>query len=317
MQLHLRIAVYRGGDFWRECWKSVKENLDLFEGVFVSFNLYDGVEDDIAVMQDIQSDKLHWRKQEQYLSAEAHGRVIDAWLRGFNLTGHIFILCHDDILSREGLLELKALDLKEDDAAFCGALFFSENGDRKPIIVHELSRDTSIHTPPDIFISTWDSKSLNVSRSVIPAKAFHPKVMPCHCLEYGCFAELLYLCTPFTKRIYQTNAPAVKIRNHSGSESHATPPDLYLFDNILLRHYMFSIFSQQDVKLKMASDLGYLFREHPLQGVIYWLRGQSRLLSVEHYRPFAGLTVLWYFVLILWEKAIHRIRRLSLEGSAS
>ncbi|MBR4676188.1 MAG: hypothetical protein IKP00_17160 [Victivallales bacterium] len=306
MQLHLRIAVYRGGDFWRECWKSVKENWDLFDGIFVSFNLYDGVEDDIAVMQDIQSDKLHWRRQKEFLSAEAHGRVIDEWLRGFNLKGHIFILCHDDILAREGLLELKALDLKENDAAFCGALFFSEDGGRKPIIIHELSSDTRFYTPPDIFITTWESKSLNVSRCVIPAMAFHPKVMPCHCLEYGCFAELLYLCTPFTQRIYQTNAPAVKVRCHSGSETRATPPDLYLFDNILLRHYIFTTFPQGDVKLKMASDLGYLLREHPLRGGLYWLRGQFRLLSVEHYSPFAGLKVLWFFVLILWEKLTQR-----------
>ena len=316
MQLHLRIAVYRGGDFWRECWESVKENWDLFDGIYVSFNLYEGVKDDIAVIKDTQSDKLHWRRQEEFLSAEAHGRVIDAWLREFNLTGHIFVLCHDDILSREGLLELKALDLKENDAAFCGALFFSEDGGRKPIIVHELSSDTSLFTPPDIFISTWESKSLNVSRGVIPAMAFHPKVMPWHCLEYGCFAELLYLCTPVTKRIFQTNAPAVKIRAHSGSETRATPPNLYLFDNILLRHYIFSLFPQRDVKLKMASDLGYLFREHPLRGVAYWLRGQLRLLSVKHYRPFAGLAVLWYFVLILCEKISQRLNHSSLEGDA-
>ena len=30
MKLFLRVAVYNGGVFWRECWESIKENLDIF-----------------------------------------------------------------------------------------------------------------------------------------------------------------------------------------------------------------------------------------------------------------------------------------------
>ena len=307
MQLHLRIAVYKGGDYWRECWKSVKDNLDLFDGMFVSFNLYEGQEDDIAVMHDVASDKLHWRKQDKFLSAEAHGRVIDAWLRQFNLKGHIFILCHDDMLVRKGLLELRELNLKDNDAVFCGAEIFNEDDKLKSIIIHELSSNPRICMPPDVFIATWNCKSLNVSRSVIPAILFNQKTMPCHCLKYGCYAELLYLCTPFTKRIYQTYSPAVKIRRHSASETSRTPPSMYTFDYLLFCTYMFSVFPYSDVRFKMASDIGFLLKRHPLCHMFYLLQAQFRLMHVKHYNSWTGLLILGYFLMIFWNKITSKL----------
>lgn len=51
MKLYLKIAVYRGGDYWKECWASVKQNLEFFEGVFISINYSDLQADDIALIQ--------------------------------------------------------------------------------------------------------------------------------------------------------------------------------------------------------------------------------------------------------------------------
>ena len=36
MKLSLVITVFNGGEYWRKCWQSVIENLDVFDRVFVS-----------------------------------------------------------------------------------------------------------------------------------------------------------------------------------------------------------------------------------------------------------------------------------------
>ena len=173
MKLHLRIAVYRGGAYWKECWESVKENLDLFDGVYISINQSELQEEDIATVRDLRSDKIHLLCQEKYLTAAQHGIVMNNWLKKFHLDGYVYILCHDDILVREGLLELRAMPLQETDAVFCGAHFFSSDGSEVPDPSQEA--DYTFPVSPEKFVLIHGRLSLNISRLVVPATLFHSK----------------------------------------------------------------------------------------------------------------------------------------------
>ena len=302
MDMHLRIAVYRGGKLWQECWDSVKKNLDLFEGVYISFNYSETQDADIALIRNETSEKIHWIKQEKTLSAEKHGILIDRWLADFHLNGHIFILCHDDILSREGLLELKEKNLKADEAVIGGYCFFSDDDkSNREIIAHEFCNDSNIPITTEQFISQFEYKMLNVSGIVLPTSIFAHKNLPWQMLWYGCWAELCYLANPYIKNIYQMMSPTVKVRWHQSSETSHTPKNAFLYDSLVLYCHVFSAFANHALRMKMVANIGYLIKKNVWRGFLYFIQIQFSLLRLNYYYP-AALKIYWYAILKIFRR---------------
>jgi len=308
MKLHLKVAVYRGGTFWKECWESIKQNLDLFEGVYVSFNLSELQDEDVAVIGDLQSEKIHWIRQKRFLSAAQHGVAMDHWLRQFRLDGHVLIFCHDDILIREGLLELHAMNLQESDAAFCAAVvFFEKKEGRRSLVARELAWQSRAPMSPEVFLTTRDQLLLSVSRVVIPAAAFRNDPAVWNLPEYGCWAEFCYLCAPEVSRIFQTAAPAVGVRWHENSETSRTPRSLRVFDTILFQLYMFSRSKDPCLRLRAAKDAGYAMRLDFPRSLLYFVQAQFRLRKLDSWRPADGVLMAGYFIRIVGEKIMKRL----------
>ena len=308
MKLQLKVGVYRGGAFWKECWESIRQNLDLLEGVYISFNLSELQDEDVAVIRDFQSEKIHWIRQKRFLSAEQHGVAIDHWLRQFNLEGHVLILCHDDVLIREGLLELQTMNLKETDAVFCAAVVFSgEKAGRRSLIAHELAWQNRAPMSKAVFLSTRDQLLLNISRVVVPAAAFRSDPAVWDLLEYGCWAECCYLCAPETSRIFQTAAPAVGVRWHENSETSRTPRSLRAFDTILFQLYVFSLSQDPCLRRRAAADAGYAMRLEFPRSLLYFIQAWFRLRKLDAWRPADGALMAGYFIRIVVEKILKRL----------
>lgn len=304
MKLHLRIAVYRGGAYWKECWESVKENLDLFDGVYISINQSELQEEDIATVRDLRSDKIHLLCQEKYLTAAQHGIVMNNWLKKFHLDGYVYILCHDDILVREGLLELRAMPLQETDAVFCGAHFFSSDGSEVPDPSQEA--DYTFPVSPEKFVLIHGRLSLNISRLVVPATLFHSKDVSSNALQYGYWAELCYLCSPFIERICATVKPAVKVRVHNQSEGSFIAPDLYLFDFILFRMQLYSRFRSREIRTMAVTETFYMIRKHLFRGTYDFFLAWVRLTRLGYSRFTTGLEMAFYYVRHTVKRTMHR-----------
>ena len=302
MRLYLRIAVYRGGQFWKECWESVKENLDLFDGVYISFNRSELQEEDIAVIQDVNSDKIHWIRQEKFLTAVQHGKVFSQWLHSLHLEGHIYFLCHDDILVRSGLLELRALDLKESDIVFCGALFFQEGQEHDQGSVALELQKYPLPMTLEHFFSISESVLWNVSRLVVSCSLFRKEHQSFDMLSYGYYAEFCYCFTPVAEQVYSTNTPAVKIRRHENSEGAVMYPSLFLFDSIFMRIQAFYRFRSRKIRMDAAAYTGYMLRKHFFPGIFYFLQAQLRLMKAGYAHPFTGLEMAGYYIWNLIQK---------------
>ena len=124
MTLSLVVQVYNGGAFWRQCWDSVVANMDLFESIFVSIGSSPVQREDVALVEPFISEKVRLLVQERSMSSVEHGRILDNWVASFEPEGHIFLLCHGDILLREGVLELRSLDLKSGRCRFRAVAVF-------------------------------------------------------------------------------------------------------------------------------------------------------------------------------------------------
>ena len=309
MKLSLLVQVYNGGEYWRECWKSVLENQDVFEHIFVSIGKSPKQEDDIALIRDCKLEKLHWIRQDRNMSARDHGEKLDHWVGSFQPEGHIFFLCHDDILLRDGLLKLKELDLREDDAVFGPFRFFSDDGGRE-IMVREFHRDDDRPVSGEMFCFLQDqcSYTYNVSGTVLPAVLFRIPHAPWHFQSYGCRSENCHLCNPYVKRIWQTAEPTVKIRTHSGSEGSHLPSDAMQYDTMVYLLSAFVTYRNPSLRLILMRSLGYVIRTSPLRGIRYFLLLQVRLAGLGYYYPEA-LKIYGYLLRIIGGKAVNLLKR--------
>ena len=311
MKLSLLVQVYNGGDYWRECWKSVLENQDIFEQIFVSISKSPKQEEDIALVRDCRLEKLHWIRQDEKLTSVQHGMRLDHWCGSFHTEGHFFILCHDDILLREGLLKLKELDLKENDAAFGPFRFFSQDGSGREITVREFHRDDNQPITGDLFCFLQDQQTFtyNLSGTVLPSAMFRIPRAPWHFLSYGCRSENCHLCNPYVKRIWQTAEPTVKIRTHAGSEGAHLPPAAMQYDTMVYLLSAFVTYRNPSLRIGLMRSLGYTILTSPLRGIRYFLMLQIQLVGLGYYYPEA-LKIYGYLLWIAGGKAINLLKRI-------
>ena len=281
MKLFLRVAVYNGGGFWRECWESIKENLDILDGVYISVNYSESQKQDIELIKSCPSSKVKWRKENEYLSSVAHCVNIDNWLLNFDLDGHILILCHDDILERKGLRKLKELELKQDEAVWLGASFFYE---KNMLGLQEKYQD--IYSDEKIsseeFFRTFHKRTLNVSRILIPFSAYRMQTCPWRLLGHGYGAEVTYLCNPCVNYIQQMREIGIKIRQHADSEG-ARKTEAVLFDAIFVQLHTCLMYSQEKTRILIARHLFYFYRKYPLKSITVFFSVQKKLHRLEHY----------------------------------
>lgn len=298
MNLNLRIAVYRGGDYWRECWESVKQNLDMFDGVYISFNYSELQAADIALIQEEPSEKIHWRKENKTLTAVQHCKNTERWFRKFHIEGHVFMLCHDDILLRDGLLELKKLDLQKNDAAIGGVYAFYQDASlhRRPITIHECCCRSNTPITAFMFCHLFEYRFVNVSGIVVPASIFHHKYGAWLLLHYGHWAEYCFLCNPEIKKIYQTIHPVVKIRLHQASEGANTTQKAYLYDALLQFCHIFSVFPDKTFRMEMVLRIMYTLKKHFFKGILYFIDIQFKARKLDYYYP-AAWKIYWYMLI--------------------
>ena len=297
MKLALRVAVYNGGTFWKECWESIKENLDIFDGVYISVNCSESQEHDIELIKNFSSDKIKWRKEDQCLSSVAHGVNIDKWLGGFQFDGHILILCHDDILNRNALLRLKEFELKQDEAVWLGASFFYG----KNIVIPQgeyadIVSEQKISS--DEFFRTVYNRALNVSRIIIPFSVYEKQICPWQLLSHGYGAEVTYLCNPCISYIQQMSEPGVKIRRHANSEGCIKQADWFLFDSIFVQLHTSLVYSQAKNRIVIARHIFFLLRNHPLKSIAVFFAVLKQLRRLEYCSFKKIISVLAYIPLI-------------------
>lgn len=311
MKLSLLIPVYKGGDYWRECWESIKKNLDFFDGVYISFNYSELQEKDFAIIQDCHSDKIHWIRQDRMLVAAEHGRCLDRWLRGFQLSGHIFHLCHDDILCREGLEELSKFELTEEDAVFGPFHFFDDQGILKEMTVREFHRADGQPLSGAFFASLQEQRNptYSISGLILPAGIFQKPYLPWQDFIYGYRSELLHLCNPYVKRVFQGFSPTVKIRLHAGAEGNVQNPAFQQHDTMLYLLVSFAAYSDSRQRMMIARSVGYVIGRNFPRGLRYFLGLQFKLRKAGFYYP-AGWKIYGYLGALLFQKAGNLFKRI-------
>lgn len=227
----------------------------------------------------------------------------------------MFILCHDDILLRDGLLELQKLDLKEEDAVFGGHQFYFQNAPMhyRPITVHECCSMTGVPMKKELFFYLFEYRALNVSGIIIPASCWsHHKHMPWDLLSYGFWAEYCLLCMPEIKIIYQTISPLVKIRLHSESEGASAKrnePNI-IYDAIFLYCHTFAAIRNENVRDKMIISIIYWLKDHPIRGLWYFIRIQWKMRKLDYYYPEA-----WKIYCYIFKKVLQKTIRLFARGA--
>ena len=310
MKLSLLVQVYNGGTYWQECWRSILECQDLFDQIFVSISKSPSMEKDIALIQDCRLEKLHWVCQNESLTARDHGKRLDQFVASFQPEGHIFILCHDDILLREGVLQIKQRDLQEDETLFGPFHFFSQDQGSREMIVHEFHRQDGMPVDKEFFILMQDTQQLtyNISGLVMPSRILS---RPCswHLLRYGCFSETCHLVHPMVNRIIQNQVPAVKIRWHASSEGANMKVDDLTHDSLLYHLQAFPQCREYHTKLHMARSILYLIRINPLRGAYNFIRQHFLLAKLDYCYPKLFLLHI-YVLLILFQKGSNFAKRL-------
>ncbi len=298
MQLNLVIQVYRGGDYWREAWQSVQPCLNYFQGVYISINYSEIQEQDIALIAGCDSDKVHWISHKNYMTAREHGEKIYQWLSSLQLQGHLLILCHDDLLVKEGVEEVLSFSGKEDEAVFGSFLYFDQENKYRPIGVRQFSLASS---------EAWDSVAfarflfdhrcmISVSGIVLSVSAYAKNMPSVLALKHGCGSEFVLMVNPQVKRIRQTKFPLVKVRLHTESEGHIAHqfPFRLVHDYLFFCLRSFVLISDPQTRISITRACAVAIRERPGYALLAMFPAMYSLLR-ERWCPLQIITILIYF----------------------
>ncbi len=279
MKLSLVITVFNGGEYWRECWQSVIENLDVFDRIFVSVSSSPQEERDIEIARSHCSEKIQLLTHKNSMTAVEHLRKIDDWIASSDLEGHVFLLCHDDLLLREGLLQLKQMDLDENDAVFGAWTFFSSCQKSRNLTVRQFYRSDGQPWDKQSFIFLQDQQlyAMNISGVILPAEVYRKRYFPWHLCCYGARSEYLHLSAPCIKRIWQISDPAIKIRCRSDSEGALLDRRSNQYDTLLYLSLAFEIAEKRNIRIFILHGIGNLIRENIKRGILFLLKTQYLL----------------------------------------
>lgn len=299
MQLNLVIGVYRGGGYWQEAWESVQPLLNCFQGVYISINYSEIQEQDIALISGCNSDKVHWISHDDYMTSLAHGMKIYQWLSSLQLQGRLLLLCHDDLLLKDGIEELLTLPDKDDDAVFGSFCFFDQDSKYRPIGVRQFSLASG---------GAWDSNTfarflfdnrcmISVSGIVLSVAAYTENMPSVFALKHGCGSEVVLMINPQVKKIRQTRSPLVKVRLHTQSEGRVAQqfPFRMVHDYLFFCLRSFVLISDSQTRISITRACAAAIREHPGYALPAMFSAIYSLLK-ERWCPFQIITIFVCFL---------------------
>lgn len=302
MKLSLCIQVYNGGKDWQECWNSVLSNIDFFDNIFVSVSRSPVWEEDISLVKSCALPKIHLLVHEERMSAVEHGKKIDDWISSFQLEGHVFLLCHDDILLSRGLEELSRLDLRHEDGVFGSWHFFSPENTKRDLIVRQFCfpEFSPIDKQTFLFMLDQQQYAMNISGLVIPAAIYNDRYLPWDLCNYGYRSELLHFSSPHIQRVYQLTFPAVKIRQRNDSEGAlAVNKDIY-FDTLLSQCVLFHVAQKEASKKFIMRGIAYIFGQNN------FFRSACDL-GITQYRLWKNKYLTLYSIVQIWGRLLFLI----------
>lgn len=301
MRLNLVIQVYRGGVYWQEAWQSVLACLDDFQSVCISFNFSELQEQDIALVQDCDSPKVCWIRQTKFLTACEHSVKVYHWLSGLNLQGHFVFFCHDDILSAEGIRELRSLPDSEGDAVFGSFWFFDSDGKHRAIGVRQFALESQTPLSVTSFARyLFDHRCMiSLSGIVLSRSAYFAITPVLFSLKHGCGSEIILLVNPHVRRIYQTRHPMVKIRLHGESEGHIAEkfPFRKAYDFLFFCLRCFVLIDDPQTRISITRAFGVAIREQPGYTLLALLPASWTLLKLT-WRPVQMMKIYFYLARI-------------------
>jgi Glycosyl transferase family 2. len=238
--LTLAIAVYKGQDYWKECWESVKPLAGYFDKVFISINKSEYQQEDIEVLTggDIPANVSYF-VQTQMLDTTDH---LMACINAIK-TDYVFFLRHDDWLLQEGLEEVINILEKHcgENIAIFGAQEWIETDSCYKGITRELMAFPEGITTTDFILYDIDKEyTFNTSGVVVAVKKFvnHSKVVKL--FKRGTRFDNLLLTYPGVEMIFQTFHPSTRIRILPGEKNNAES----ILDN--MTYYFFQAVNHSD-----------------------------------------------------------------------
>jgi len=229
--LTLCIPVYNGGQYWKECWESVKCLTHYFDSILISFNKSELQMTDVSAILENKPDNVQYIIQPKYLEPLAHHDAIIKHLT----TDYVFFLCHDDWLLESGLKEIRSLlrNASCGPIAIFGSHEWSESENTRPGITRELLAFPSGISVNDFVLMDIDKDfSFSLSGAVCPVKGLKEKISMQKLFLKGLRFDNFIVTYPGIEKIYQTQNPCVRIRLHPGQESRQNYQREAIFDYI-------------------------------------------------------------------------------------
>lgn len=239
----LCIPVYRGQNYWQECWESVRPLAKKFDKVLVSFNKSEFQQQDINVLLANVPENVEYIIHDKMLPPIKH---FLKYLEKID-TDYVFFLCHDDWLLEEGLLE--ALKLLRDKAdkhiSIFGAQEWIETPEDNMGITRELiAFPNGINVQDFVRLDIDKFFAFNLSGTICPVMYLKKHQMVIKEFLLGFRFDNLMVTLPETDSIYQTYAPSVRIRKHANQAGKIPAPKERAFDNIT--YYFFQALNSSD-----------------------------------------------------------------------
>jgi hypothetical protein len=228
--ISLMIPVYKGGNYWKECWQSVLQNIDFFEHIVISFNKSELQDEDVGLVKNYNNPKVIYKAQTEFYSARDHFAKISELVANVS-SEFILILCHDDLLNTEGLKELLNKKIDSKDTVFGSHVYFSS--DRNKFICKELLANADGLDVKQFILNDIDRNyKFNISGTIFPKVILQEVLSFLPFFKYGYRFDNFMAANPLVKKIHQTNEPIVKIREHRQSAGQQNIKKLRATDNL-------------------------------------------------------------------------------------
>jgi len=262
------VLVYEGGELWGECWQSVRGIQNDFDEVII------GINQSAAQYEDLKTCKQDLNKNAKiYLQPHNISYVEHlTWLISKVKSDYIFFLCHDDLIIREGIKDVRTLinkSLYNHIGIFGSQIWVYPNNEELKL---ELDPYLGV-MPRDKFIIADAAKhfSFNLSGIVGHTDSIKKNLVQSEIFsKYGFRFDNWILTQPNIKSIYQINNPIVKIRVHNGQLGQSTVLKERAFDNISY-YFIIALYAKSSILCRVG-----------VQKIFSNLMGEYLLRNIGH-----------------------------------
>lgn len=226
----LLVLVYQGGQYWEECWESVKDNQIEFDEVIIGFNYSHTQSQDFSFCAQGLAKHTRTFFQKETISFVKHL----SWLIDKVQSDYVLFLCHDDVLIKAGIKELKQI-LSNFDSHIIGVFGSYEWSypDRIEIKKELESFGNKISLNDFIIKDAIRYLSFNLSGLVGHVNSIKANLIQSENFsDYGFRFDNWMLTQRNVKYIYQTIAPIVRVRVHDSQLGQSKVTKERSLDNI-------------------------------------------------------------------------------------